>query len=79
MRKVLYIFGLLTDGDVEWIGRTGERRRVRDKDVLIEEGKPVDSIIFVLQGQFAVSAKAIGEIRRPDRELRFAGSRQGGA
>ena len=26
MRKVLYIFGLLTDEDVEWIARTGTRR-----------------------------------------------------
>ncbi len=38
MRKVLYIFGLLTDADVEWIGRTGVRRNVPDKEIVIREG-----------------------------------------
>ena len=28
MRKVLYIFGLLTDADIEWMARTGTRRRL---------------------------------------------------
>jgi CRP-like cAMP-binding protein len=64
MRKVLYIFGALTDADVDWIGRRGLRRRVKDKEILVAEGKPVDSIIFVLQGQFAVTAKATGQIYR---------------
>ena len=29
MRKVLYIFGLLTDADIEWMARTGTRRRLQ--------------------------------------------------
>jgi len=28
MRKVLYIFGLLTDGDIDWMARNGERQRL---------------------------------------------------
>jgi CRP/FNR family transcriptional regulator, cyclic AMP receptor protein len=64
MRKVLYIFGVLTDADVEWIARTGVRRRVKDKELLIQEGKPVESVIFLLQGEFLVSAQAVGEVAR---------------
>lgn len=64
MRKVLYIFGLLTDGDVEWMARTGRRLWLNASDVLIQEGKPVDSVIFLLQGEFIVSVKGIGEVAR---------------
>jgi CRP-like cAMP-binding protein len=64
MRKVLYIFGLLTDADVEWIARTGVRRCVTDKELLIQEGRPVEWVIFLLQGEFLVSAQGVGEIAR---------------
>lgn len=64
MRKVLYIFGLLTDSDVEWMARSGARRWVRDGEVLIHEGKPIDSVVLLLEGEFAVAVKGIGEVRR---------------
>ena len=64
MRKVLYIFGILTDADVEWMARTGIRRRLADGDVVIEQGKPVDAVIFLLQGEFLVSAEGIGQVAR---------------
>jgi CRP/FNR family transcriptional regulator, cyclic AMP receptor protein len=62
MRKVLYTFGLLTDTDVDWIARTGVRRQVQPGETLIEEGGAVESIIFLLQGEFRVSTQmAVGE------------------
>jgi len=64
MRKVLYILGLLTDADVEWIARTGVRRRVMEKELLSQEGRPVEWVIFLLQGEFLVSAQGVGEITR---------------
>jgi CRP-like cAMP-binding protein len=64
MRKVLYIFGLLTDADVEWIARNGRRRIVQDRETVIREGRPVEAIIFLLRGEFVVSAEAAGEIAR---------------
>ena len=64
MRKVLYIFGPLTDADVEWIARTGMRRRVRAGEALIEEGRRIEAVIFLLQGEFLVSAQGVGEIAR---------------
>ena len=60
MRKVLYIFGLLTDPDIDWIARVGTRRRLKGGDTLIERGKPIDSIILVLEGQLLVGMKDLG-------------------
>jgi CRP-like cAMP-binding protein len=64
MRKVLYIFGLLTDPDIDWIARVGTRRRLKDGDTLIERGKPIDSIILVLEGQLLVGMKDLGVVAR---------------
>jgi CRP-like cAMP-binding protein len=64
MRKVLFIFGLLTDADVEWMAREGVRRWVEPGEVLIEEGRPVAWLVLVLEGELAVSVRGIGEIAR---------------
>jgi CRP/FNR family transcriptional regulator, cyclic AMP receptor protein len=64
MRKVLYIFGLLTDGDVEWMAQTGIRRYLNDGDVVIREGDSADSLIFLLEGQLLVSTRRLGQIAR---------------
>jgi CRP/FNR family cyclic AMP-dependent transcriptional regulator len=64
MRKVLYIFGLLTDDDVEWMAESGTCRRLRDGEVLIEEGRESDSLILQLEGELQVSAKSYGAIAR---------------
>ena len=64
MRKVLYIFGLLSDGDVEWMARAGVRRWSRPGEVLIHQGRPVDSVILVLEGELIVSVRGVGEVAR---------------
>lgn len=64
MRKVLYIFGLLADADVEWMARTGARRRIADGEILIHEGRAVGSVILILRGQCVVTEKIAGEIAR---------------
>ncbi len=64
MRKVLYIFGLLTDADVEWMARTGTPRRLRDGEVLIREGKAVDFLILLLEGELVVTAEGYGQVAR---------------
>ena len=38
MRKVLFIFGVLNDSDIDWMARTGSRREIRRQQVLIQEG-----------------------------------------
>ena len=63
MRKVLYIFGLLTDADIDWMARVGIRRRLKDGEILIEQGKPIDSIILLLEGQLSVAVRDVGTSR----------------
>jgi CRP/FNR family transcriptional regulator, cyclic AMP receptor protein len=62
MRKVLYIFGLLTDADVDWMARIGVRKRVKDGEILIEQDKPTDSIFLLLEGQFSVTVRDVGVV-----------------
>ena len=49
MRKVLYIFGLLTDADIEWMAQNGTCHRLSDGAILIEEGGRSDSFILLLE------------------------------
>jgi CRP-like cAMP-binding protein len=64
MRKVLYVFGLLTDADVEWMARAGLRRHLKDGDVLIKEGESADSVILLLEGELLVTAEGFGQVGR---------------
>jgi CRP/FNR family cyclic AMP-dependent transcriptional regulator len=62
MRKVLFIFGVLNDSDIDWMARTGSRREIRRQQVLIQEGVPIDAIVLLLQGRMGVSVSGAGEI-----------------
>ena len=64
MRKILFIFGVLRDADVDWMVQAGARRSLGAGDVLIHEGKAIDSIILLLSGKMAVSIDGIGEVAR---------------
>jgi CRP/FNR family cyclic AMP-dependent transcriptional regulator len=64
MRKVLYMFGLLSDIDVQWIAKTGVLKSLRDGDVVIHEGEQTDALIFILEGEFVVSNLALGQFAR---------------
>jgi hypothetical protein len=44
MRKALYILGQLDDADVEWPADQGTRRRLADGEVIVHEGRPIDSL-----------------------------------
>ena len=54
MRKVLLIFSELTDGDVEWLSKAGERISMPAGEVLVPLGARLDSIWFVLDGAVTV-------------------------
>jgi CRP-like cAMP-binding protein len=55
MRKVLFIFGQLTDPDVTQLARIGKRTRAAAGSVLIREGVPVEALHIVLEGELMVS------------------------
>jgi len=54
MRKVLFIFGQLTDADVDWLAKSGRRKKVPKGTVLINQGVPVQSLYIVLEGELSV-------------------------
>jgi CRP/FNR family transcriptional regulator, cyclic AMP receptor protein len=58
VRKVLFIFSVLSDSDVEWLANAGERMYVEPGAVLIPIGARVDNLYFVLDGRLAVKAKS---------------------
>ena len=58
MRKVLFIFSVLTDSDVEWLAQSGERMTLEPGHVLIPVGARVDNIYFVLDGRLVVKTKS---------------------
>jgi CRP-like cAMP-binding protein len=58
MRKVLLIFSELTDADVEWLSRAGERIHVDAGATLVPLGARVESIWFVLDGALSVHTAA---------------------
>lgn len=65
LRKVLYFLGILDDGDVDWMVRSGTRRTVYAGTPIIREGQATDALYFVLSGEFAVtSARVKGELAR---------------
>ncbi len=62
MRKILYIFGVLNDADVDWMVRAGTRRQIGGGDILIEEGNAFDAVALLLSGKMAVRVEGIGEV-----------------
>jgi len=56
MRKVLFIFGELTDADIEWMCEAGHTRSLAPGDRLVEAGTPLEEISLVLLGELGVYA-----------------------
>jgi CRP-like cAMP-binding protein len=79
MRKALFFFGILDDEDMEWMLSSGIRREAEKGEVLIQQGKFIDSLFLLVDGLFKVTAGNIevaqlksGEIMG---ELSFVDSR----
>lgn len=67
MKTVLFLFGELTDFDLDWLIQHGTTQRLRTGTVLIEEGRPIAGLYIVLEGLFEViagqtSKRTIGEM-----------------
>lgn len=54
MRKVLFLFGQLSDDDVEWMLKAGRKQPLQPGDVLIRQGIPVEDVYILLDGKLAV-------------------------
>jgi bacteriocin-type transport-associated protein len=55
LRKVLFVFAILNDNDVDWMTTRGRREQSAAGTVLIQQGQPVDAIYMVLKGNLAVT------------------------
>ncbi|MEH1933590.1 MAG: cyclic nucleotide-binding domain-containing protein [Nostoc sp.] len=54
LRKVLFVFAILDDGDIDWMISQGVRTKVNPGKVLIEEGKPVEALYILLDGKLGI-------------------------
>lgn len=63
MRKVLFIFSVLSDTDVEWLGRAGERIQLDPGTEVVPLGARIDHLYFVLDGQLAVITRSGERLR----------------
>ena len=54
MRKVLYIFGRLSDEDIEWLIANGKKEHFTAGSILIKRGQKVDKLYIALDGKFSV-------------------------
>jgi bacteriocin-type transport-associated protein len=61
LRKVLFVFAILNDNDVDWITTRGRREQVAAGTVLIQQGQPVEAIYIVLKGNLAITFTIQGE------------------
>src|SRR5579859_2979870 len=57
VRKVLFIFSVLSDGDVEWLAEAGERLHVDPGTEVIALGAKVEHIYFVLEGRLGIRTR----------------------
>ncbi len=62
MRKALYLFGVLNDGDVETIARMGRVRSVPAGETLIRQGEQLGYVYLLLDGHMEVSVQDVGVV-----------------
>lgn len=62
MRKVLFLFGELRDGDVDWIARAGRRLTLEPGAFLMHQGREDEHVYIVLEGELNVAVTGIGQI-----------------
>lgn len=55
MRKVLFVFGQLSDADVDWLAKNGRRKRLAKSTVLIHEGVAVETFYILIDGELLVT------------------------
>ena len=67
MKTVLFLFGELTDLDMDWLVRHGTIEHISAGSVLIEKGRATDGLYIVLEGLFEIVVG--GTVKRTIAEL----------
>ncbi len=59
MRKVLFIFGELSEDDLHWLVGSGTSTRVATGTAIIHEGRQLDRLYVILDGEFRITVAAL--------------------
>lgn len=59
MRKVLFIFSDLNDGDIDWLATVASKKALAEGSVLIQQGTPVAEVYILMDGALTVHIEAI--------------------
>ncbi len=55
VRDVLYTFDKFHDSDIDWVISNGKLSKIAAETTLIRQGRPIDALYFLLDGQMSVS------------------------
>jgi|HubBroStandDraft_1064217.scaffolds.fasta_scaffold309441_2 CRP/FNR family cyclic AMP-dependent transcriptional regulator len=58
MRKVFYIVGKLKEADIDFLIKAGNKRVLPAGTILIRQGRPIDHVYIVLDGELVVRLEA---------------------
>lgn len=69
LRKVLFLFAILNDNDIDWMVTRGRKENAPAGTVLIQQDQPVEALYFLLQGNLAVIFSMIVDGKPVEKEL----------
>jgi bacteriocin-type transport-associated protein len=69
LRKVLFLFAVLNDNDIDWMVTRGKLEEAPPGTTLIQQDKPVEALYFLLKGNLAVLFSMTVDGQITEREL----------
>src|SRR5919202_3165141 len=69
LRKVLFLFAILNDNDIDWMVTRGRKEQVPTGTVLIQQDQPVEALYFLLKGHLAVIFSMMVDGKPVEKEL----------
>jgi bacteriocin-type transport-associated protein len=69
LRKVLFLFAVLNDNDIDWLVTRGRKAELPAGTVLIQQDRPVEALYFLLKGNLAVLFSMMVDGQITEREL----------
>lgn len=69
LRKVLFLFAILNDNDIDWMVTRGQKINAPVGTFLIQQDQPVEALYFLLQGNLAVIFSMMVDGKSVDKEL----------
>jgi len=62
VKQVFFLFGQLSDSDIDWLAKFGSKQTIESGQILIQEGGAVPAVYIVLKGKYEVSTKVLGRV-----------------